>query len=212
MVSQKFWKVVSVCFFYAAKHPKLVQQNRGLHVASIQNGELPHPACKYFLFIYLLNLLKLFKYKKKIVCISVGRCGQCILSVVLNLNRGYGVWKTLTMVTKLKLVDSWKFHTHNRKKYISPLKTTIFWRFISFVKPAERLGDIDTVRIWTWRWRIEDTLQWLTICFSVFHSTQKKCTTPRSTDIKSQNIIIRMFLTQIYRQVSFGSSADFVSC
>lgn len=53
MVPQKFWNVVRAFCHQSVLEP--VRWRRGLHVASIQNGVLPHSTCKYHLLSYCLN-------------------------------------------------------------------------------------------------------------------------------------------------------------
>lgn len=59
MVPQKFWKVVRAFCQQSIWEP--VHWRRGLHVASIQNGVLPHTTCKYHLFSYYLNSQETFR-------------------------------------------------------------------------------------------------------------------------------------------------------
>lgn len=81
---RKFWNIVQWCRksferlwerFCLHSVCESVGWTRGLHVASIQNGELPHPACKYLLFLSLSKLfgetLKLLKLKRApwVVCL-----------------------------------------------------------------------------------------------------------------------------------------------
>lgn len=54
MVPQKFWKVVRVFCLQSVWKP--VRWWRGLHVASIQNGVLPHSICKYHLIFLCFQL------------------------------------------------------------------------------------------------------------------------------------------------------------
>lgn len=52
MVPQRFWKVVRGFCQQSVWEP--VHWRPGLHVASIQNGELPHPTCEYLFSITII--------------------------------------------------------------------------------------------------------------------------------------------------------------